>query len=190
MPPTSPRTRKPGSAIGPRTPSAAPCVTASTVPAVTFIPCCPIRISPGQQMQDIAALYAFLMTRAPVHATRTPNQLPFPLDNRVLLAGWNILYLNPGPWHAGPSARRHLEPRRLSRRSHRPLRRLPYPAQRPRRRKIRPSAGWRRGRELVRAATASRITGATALDQEALAAYLRTGFDDAPRRRRRPDDRR
>jgi mono/diheme cytochrome c family protein len=51
---------------------------------------------------DIAAMYAFLMTRAPVHAATPPNKLPFPLDNRILLAGWNLLYLKPGPWQPDP----------------------------------------------------------------------------------------
>ncbi|HBK05167.1 MAG TPA: hypothetical protein DDZ81_04815 [Acetobacteraceae bacterium] len=53
--------------------------------------------------QDIAAMYAFLMTRAPVHADAPPNQLPFPLNQRVVLAGWNLLYLSPGPWRADPA---------------------------------------------------------------------------------------
>jgi mono/diheme cytochrome c family protein len=51
---------------------------------------------------DIAAMYAFLMTRTPVHAATPPNHLPFPLDNRVLLAGWNLLYLKPGSWQPDP----------------------------------------------------------------------------------------
>jgi mono/diheme cytochrome c family protein len=50
--------------------------------------------------QDIAAIYAFLMTRAPVHATTPANHIPVP---RILLAGWNFLYLNPGPWHSDPA---------------------------------------------------------------------------------------
>jgi mono/diheme cytochrome c family protein len=53
--------------------------------------------------EDIAAMYAFLMTRAPVHASTRPNDLPFPLDNRFLLAGWNLLYLKPGPWQPDPA---------------------------------------------------------------------------------------
>lgn len=53
--------------------------------------------------EDIAAIYAFLMTRTPVHATPPPNKLPFPLDNRLLLAGWNVLYLKPGPWKSDPA---------------------------------------------------------------------------------------
>jgi mono/diheme cytochrome c family protein len=52
---------------------------------------------------DIAAMYAFLMTRAPVHESAPPNHLPFPLNNRILLAGWNLLYLDPGPWHPDPA---------------------------------------------------------------------------------------
>jgi mono/diheme cytochrome c family protein len=52
---------------------------------------------------DIAAMYAFLMTRGAVHASAPPNQLPFPLDNRFLLAGWNLLYLSPGPWRPDPT---------------------------------------------------------------------------------------
>jgi mono/diheme cytochrome c family protein len=46
--------------------------------------------------EDIAAMYAFLMTRTPVSATTPPDHLPVP---RMLLAGWNLLYLAPGPWH-------------------------------------------------------------------------------------------
>jgi mono/diheme cytochrome c family protein len=53
--------------------------------------------------QDIAAMYAFLMTRAAVHAEAPPNRLPFPLDYRFVLAGWNLLYLDPGPWRPDPA---------------------------------------------------------------------------------------
>ena len=52
---------------------------------------------------DIAALYAFLMTRTPVHASTPPNRLRFPLNNRFLLAFWNMLYLRPGPWQPDPA---------------------------------------------------------------------------------------
>ena len=52
---------------------------------------------------DIAAMYAFLMTRTAVHATPPPNELPFPLNHRFLLAGWNLLFLSPGPWHPDPA---------------------------------------------------------------------------------------
>ncbi len=52
---------------------------------------------------DIAALYAFLMTRAPVKAKAPPNALPFPLNVRATLAGWNLLFLRPGPWQPDPA---------------------------------------------------------------------------------------
>lgn len=46
---------------------------------------------------DIGALYAFVMTRDPVQAQAPENQLTFPLQFRPLVAGWNLLYLEPGP---------------------------------------------------------------------------------------------
>ena len=52
---------------------------------------------------DIGAMYAFLMTRAPVHAEAPANRLPFPLNQRLVMAGWNLLYLKPGPWQADPA---------------------------------------------------------------------------------------
>ncbi|MET0319409.1 MAG: cytochrome c [Duganella sp.] len=53
--------------------------------------------------QDIEDAYAYLMTRTPVVATPPPNQLIFPLGFRPLLAGWNLLYLRPGPVPADPA---------------------------------------------------------------------------------------
>lgn len=46
---------------------------------------------------DIAAVYAYLMSRDPVRATAPSNKLVFPLNFRPLIAGWNLLYLHPGP---------------------------------------------------------------------------------------------
>ncbi len=46
---------------------------------------------------DDSALYAFLMTQPPVRATAPSNQLPFPLNIRLLLFGWNSLFLREGP---------------------------------------------------------------------------------------------
>ncbi len=51
---------------------------------------------------DIGALYAFLMTREPVRATVPANRLPFPLDVRATVAGWNLLFLRPGAWTPDP----------------------------------------------------------------------------------------
>jgi mono/diheme cytochrome c family protein len=50
--------------------------------------------------EDDQALYAFLMTRAPVHATPPNNELPFPLNMRSILFGWNQLFLRVGPYRA------------------------------------------------------------------------------------------
>jgi mono/diheme cytochrome c family protein len=49
---------------------------------------------------DDKALYAFLMTRRPVRAKAPKNDLPFPLDVRLVLYGWNFLFLRPGPYQA------------------------------------------------------------------------------------------
>jgi mono/diheme cytochrome c family protein len=45
---------------------------------------------------DIAAIYAFLMTRPPVHNEVPAPRLPFPLNNRLVMAGWNLLYFDAG----------------------------------------------------------------------------------------------
>jgi len=52
---------------------------------------------------DIAAAYAYLMTREPVEATAPANQLMFPLNFRPLLAFWNVLFLHPGAQQPDPS---------------------------------------------------------------------------------------
>jgi mono/diheme cytochrome c family protein len=46
---------------------------------------------------DIGDAYAFLMSRTPVVAKAPDNELILPLRLRPLLAGWNLLYLRPGP---------------------------------------------------------------------------------------------
>jgi mono/diheme cytochrome c family protein len=53
--------------------------------------------------EDIGAMYAFLMTRAPVRAEAPPNTLPFPLNVRATIAAWNLLFLRPGVWRGDPS---------------------------------------------------------------------------------------
>jgi mono/diheme cytochrome c family protein len=42
---------------------------------------------------DIKALYTFFMTRDPVKATAPANSLPFPINVRLVLAGWKLLFL-------------------------------------------------------------------------------------------------
>jgi hypothetical protein len=53
--------------------------------------------------EDIAGMYAFLMTRAPVRAEAPPNTVPFSLSVRATIAGWSLLFLRPGVWRADPS---------------------------------------------------------------------------------------
>jgi mono/diheme cytochrome c family protein len=48
--------------------------------------------------EDDQALYAYLMTREPVRAPARDNQLPFPLDQRFVIAGWKLLFLHRGVW--------------------------------------------------------------------------------------------
>lgn len=50
--------------------------------------------------EDNAALYAFLMTRAAVRVTPPANELPFPLNMRPVVFGWNLLFLRTGPFRA------------------------------------------------------------------------------------------
>lgn len=47
---------------------------------------------------DIAALYAYLMTRERVSAPAPHNRLLPPFDIRTLLAGWNFLYFHRNPF--------------------------------------------------------------------------------------------
>ena len=53
--------------------------------------------------EDDRALYAFMMTREPVHAPARPNQLSFPLDQRVVIAGWKFLFLHRGTYQSDSS---------------------------------------------------------------------------------------
>jgi mono/diheme cytochrome c family protein len=46
--------------------------------------------------EDDHALYAYLMTREPVHAPRRENQLSFPFNQRAVVAGWKLLFLRRG----------------------------------------------------------------------------------------------
>src|SRR5882757_8967897 len=52
---------------------------------------------------DDRALYAYLMTRQPVHAPARANQLPFPLDQRFVIAGWKLLFLRREPFQPDDS---------------------------------------------------------------------------------------
>jgi mono/diheme cytochrome c family protein len=53
--------------------------------------------------EDDRALYAYLMTRQPVHAPARANQLPFPLDRRFVIAGWKLLFLRGATYRPDPA---------------------------------------------------------------------------------------
>lgn len=53
--------------------------------------------------EDIAALYAYLMTRAPASAETPRNTLAFPYDIRLAIAGWNLLFLDAGAYAPDPA---------------------------------------------------------------------------------------
>jgi mono/diheme cytochrome c family protein len=48
--------------------------------------------------EDDRALYAYLMTRRPVRAPARENQLAFPFNQRVAVAGWKLLFLRRGTY--------------------------------------------------------------------------------------------
>ena len=52
---------------------------------------------------DLAALYAYLMTRTPVRQKKPANRLDFPFNLRFLLTGWNLLFLSHSPIAADPN---------------------------------------------------------------------------------------
>jgi mono/diheme cytochrome c family protein len=51
---------------------------------------------------DDKALYAYFMTREPVIAVAPANDLRFPLNVRLLLAGWKLLFFREGPYRPDP----------------------------------------------------------------------------------------
>lgn len=52
---------------------------------------------------DLLALYAYLMSQPPVKHAPPKTKLPFPLDQRRLLAGWNWLFHDARPFTPDPS---------------------------------------------------------------------------------------
>jgi mono/diheme cytochrome c family protein len=51
---------------------------------------------------DLDAIYAFLMTRDPVSAETPGNNLSFPVNFRLVLAGWKLLFLDRTPFQSDP----------------------------------------------------------------------------------------
>jgi mono/diheme cytochrome c family protein len=52
---------------------------------------------------DDDAMLAFLKSTPPVHYTPPANDLPFPLNFRVMVRGWNLLFLNSTQFQPNPS---------------------------------------------------------------------------------------
>ena len=52
--------------------------------------------------EDIQAIYAFLMSREPVSFTAPDNELRFPFNVRMLLAGWKLLFFESGEFEPDP----------------------------------------------------------------------------------------
>jgi nicotinate dehydrogenase subunit B len=52
---------------------------------------------------DMTALYAYLMSRPAVENSPPVTRLPFPLNQRALVAGWNALYLKQGEFKPDPT---------------------------------------------------------------------------------------
>jgi mono/diheme cytochrome c family protein len=53
---------------------------------------------------DVLAIRAYLATLTPVHNTRPPPQLRWPLNYRVVMRGWNLLFFRPGTFQPNPQA--------------------------------------------------------------------------------------
>lgn len=53
--------------------------------------------------EDVKAIYAFVMTREPVHAETPPNRMPFPLNMRGLIGGWKHFFFERGRFQPDPA---------------------------------------------------------------------------------------
>ena len=101
--PISRLTGKPASAAGRRRPSSAPCAKASIAKDTNSTRAFPFDHFTKVTDDDDKALFAFLMSRTPIPASPPSNQLPFPLNVRLVLAGWKALFLRAGPYQNDPA---------------------------------------------------------------------------------------
>ena len=72
-----------------------------------LFPAFPYNHFTGLSDDDVKALYAYFMTRAPVRAVAPENTLPFPLNVRPLQAGWRLLFFRAGRFE--PDTRKSAE---------------------------------------------------------------------------------
>jgi hypothetical protein len=73
------------------------------------------------------ALYAYFMTRTPVHAPAQANGIPFPFNISLSAGGVETAVFRPGRFDPDVT-KNGMEPRRLYRAGLEPLRSLPYAA--------------------------------------------------------------
>jgi mono/diheme cytochrome c family protein len=52
---------------------------------------------------DVKALYAYLMTRPPVRSVAHANELPFPINIRLVLQGWKLLFFRDKRFQPDPA---------------------------------------------------------------------------------------
>lgn len=52
--------------------------------------------------EDIEAVYRYLMSLPPVSQPTNTNDMPFPFNQRWLMAGWKLLFLKEGPFERNP----------------------------------------------------------------------------------------
>ena len=60
-------------------------------------PAFPYDFYTGMTDEDLEAIYAYLMSQEPVRSQAPANDVGFPLNQRILMAGWNLLFLDEGP---------------------------------------------------------------------------------------------
>ena len=66
-------------------------------------PACPYDHFTRVTDEDVAAIYAYLMSLKPVRHATPANELDFPFNLRPLLAGWNLLFFEPGRFAPDPA---------------------------------------------------------------------------------------
>ena len=80
-----------------------PCAKASIARVTSSYPAFPYDHFTKVTDEDNKAIYAYLMTRKPIRADRTQNELSFPFSIRMLLGGWNLLFFKPAVFQVDPT---------------------------------------------------------------------------------------
>ena len=136
--------------------------------------------------EDDRALYAFLMTRPPVHAPARANQLSFPFDQRAVVAGWKLLFLRHGSYQPDATKPRNGIAA--------PIWSRDWPIAAPAIRRAMRSARKRRAMRLAAARSttgmpmrSTPVAGAGAMGCGRVVRISAPGLASRPRRRARPD---